>query len=124
MKVLPSEGVSLSLDLTTPSPSGSPDGSAVFRGCFRRPDNLSLALPMTAAMPNMSVDRCVDLCTEKVSLGSYSWKSVWNRMLGWRSGSPEGMWEVITIIHDMGEGYACLVWIQGMGVTQGRVLSL
>ncbi|KAM8813818.1 sialate:O-sulfotransferase 2 isoform 2-T2 [Rhynchonycteris naso] len=41
------------------------DGSAVFRGCFRRPDNLSLALPVTAAMPNMSVDKCVDLCTEK-----------------------------------------------------------
>ncbi|GAB5579126.1 WSC domain-containing protein 2 isoform X1 [Panthera pardus] len=40
-------------------------GSAVFRGCFRRPDNLSLALPVTAAMPNMSVDKCVDLCTEK-----------------------------------------------------------
>ncbi|XP_043757462.1 WSC domain-containing protein 2 isoform X2 [Cervus elaphus] len=41
------------------------DGSAVFRGCFRRPANLSLALPVTAAMPNMSVDKCVDLCTEK-----------------------------------------------------------
>ncbi|XP_036210032.1 WSC domain-containing protein 2 isoform X3 [Myotis myotis] len=40
-------------------------GSAVFRGCFRRPHNLSLALPVTAAMPNMSVDKCVDLCTEK-----------------------------------------------------------
>ncbi|VFV32418.1 Hypothetical predicted protein [Lynx pardinus] len=40
-------------------------GSAVFRGCFHRPDNLSLALPVTAAMPNMSVDKCVDLCTEK-----------------------------------------------------------
>lgn len=38
----------------------------MFRGCFRRPDNLSLALPVTAAMPNMSVDKCVDLCTEKV----------------------------------------------------------
>ncbi|XP_008002765.1 sialate:O-sulfotransferase 2 isoform X3 [Chlorocebus sabaeus] len=41
------------------------DGSAVFRGCFRRPENLSLALPMTAAMLNMSVDKCVDFCTEK-----------------------------------------------------------
>uniref|UniRef100_A0A2R8PBQ5 WSC domain containing 2 n=1 Tax=Callithrix jacchus TaxID=9483 RepID=A0A2R8PBQ5_CALJA len=40
-------------------------GSAVFRGCFRRPDNLSLALPVTAAMLNMSVDKCVDFCTEK-----------------------------------------------------------
>lgn len=40
-------------------------GSAVFRGCFRRPNNLSLALPVSAAMPNMSVDKCVDLCTEK-----------------------------------------------------------
>lgn len=40
-------------------------GSAVFRGCFRRPNNLSLALPVTVAMPNMSVDKCVDLCTEK-----------------------------------------------------------
>lgn len=44
----------------------------MFRGCFRRPDNLSLALPVTAAMPNMSVDKCVDLCTEKVSAGSCS----------------------------------------------------
>ena len=66
--VLPSEGGSPSLHLTVPFPFGSPDGSAVFRGCFRRPDNLSLALPVTAAMPNMSVDKCVDLCTEKVSL--------------------------------------------------------
>ncbi|XP_048198715.1 WSC domain-containing protein 2 isoform X2 [Perognathus longimembris pacificus] len=40
-------------------------GSAVFRGCFRRPNNLSLALPVTVAMSNMSVDKCVDLCTEK-----------------------------------------------------------
>ncbi|XP_021112976.1 WSC domain-containing protein 2 isoform X2 [Heterocephalus glaber] len=40
-------------------------GSAVFRGCFRRPGNLSLALPVSAAMPNMSVDKCVDFCTEK-----------------------------------------------------------
>lgn len=48
---------------------GSSDGSAVFRGCFRRPNNLSLALPVTVAMPNMSVDKCVDLCTEKVSWG-------------------------------------------------------
>ncbi|XP_020863702.1 sialate:O-sulfotransferase 2 [Phascolarctos cinereus] len=41
-------------------------GSAIFRGCFHRPDNLSLALPVTAMMLNMSVDKCVDLCTEKV----------------------------------------------------------
>ncbi|XP_051828922.1 WSC domain-containing protein 2 isoform X2 [Antechinus flavipes] len=41
------------------------DGSAIFRGCFHRPDNLSLALPVTAMMLNMSVDKCVDLCTEK-----------------------------------------------------------
>ncbi|XP_031804603.1 WSC domain-containing protein 2 isoform X2 [Sarcophilus harrisii] len=41
------------------------DGSAIFRGCFHRPDNLSLALPVTATMLNMSVDKCVDLCTEK-----------------------------------------------------------
>ncbi|MBZ3872011.1 WSC domain-containing protein 2 [Sciurus carolinensis] len=41
------------------------DGSAVSRGCFHRPQNLSLALLVTAAMPNMSVDKCVDLCTEK-----------------------------------------------------------
>ncbi|XP_074125931.1 sialate:O-sulfotransferase 2 [Sminthopsis crassicaudata] len=40
-------------------------GSAIFRGCFHRPDNLSLALPVTAMMLNMSVDKCVDLCTEK-----------------------------------------------------------
>ncbi|XP_007490031.1 sialate:O-sulfotransferase 2 isoform X2 [Monodelphis domestica] len=41
------------------------DGSAIFRGCFHRPDNLSLALPVTATMLNMSVDKCVDFCTEK-----------------------------------------------------------
>ncbi|XP_036601701.1 WSC domain-containing protein 2 [Trichosurus vulpecula] len=40
-------------------------GSAIFRGCFHRPDNLSLALPVTAMMLNMSVDKCVDFCTEK-----------------------------------------------------------
>ncbi|KAE8635321.1 hypothetical protein XENTR_v10002581 [Xenopus tropicalis] len=40
-------------------------GSAIFRGCFRRPDNLSLALPVSSVMKNMSVDKCVDLCTEK-----------------------------------------------------------
>ncbi|NWY04019.1 WSCD2 protein, partial [Nothoprocta ornata] len=40
-------------------------GSAVFRGCFRRPDNVSVALPAARAMRNMSVDKCVDFCTEK-----------------------------------------------------------
>ncbi|XP_040433047.1 WSC domain-containing protein 2 [Cygnus olor] len=40
-------------------------GSAVFRGCFRRPDNVSIALPASQPMPNMSVDKCVDFCTEK-----------------------------------------------------------
>ncbi|NXX74346.1 WSCD2 protein, partial [Urocolius indicus] len=40
-------------------------GSAIFRGCFHRPDNLSLALPVSQPMPNMSVDKCVDFCTEK-----------------------------------------------------------
>uniref|UniRef100_A0A8B9DTX0 WSC domain containing 2 n=1 Tax=Anser cygnoides TaxID=8845 RepID=A0A8B9DTX0_ANSCY len=39
---------------------------AVFRGCFRRPDNVSIALPASQPMPNMSVDKCVDFCTEKV----------------------------------------------------------
>ncbi|XP_058014697.1 sialate:O-sulfotransferase 2 isoform X3 [Ahaetulla prasina] len=40
-------------------------GSAIFRGCFRRPENLSLALLASRPMRNMSVDRCVDLCTGK-----------------------------------------------------------
>ncbi|KAH0625643.1 hypothetical protein JD844_015235 [Phrynosoma platyrhinos] len=40
-------------------------GSAIFRGCFRRPENASLALPASRVMKNMSVDRCVDFCTEK-----------------------------------------------------------
>ncbi|XP_039218703.1 WSC domain-containing protein 2 isoform X6 [Crotalus tigris] len=40
-------------------------GSAIFRGCFRRPENLSLALLTSRTMRNMSVDRCVDLCTGK-----------------------------------------------------------
>lgn len=61
--------------LTSRLLSGSSDGSAVFRGCFRRPDNLSLALPVTAAMLNMSVDKCVDFCTEKVSTRWGPWNS-------------------------------------------------
>nr|XP_033813303.1 WSC domain-containing protein 2 [Geotrypetes seraphini]XP_033813304.1 WSC domain-containing protein 2 [Geotrypetes seraphini] len=40
-------------------------GSAIFRGCFHRPENISLALPVQSIMLNMSVDKCVDLCTEK-----------------------------------------------------------
>ncbi|XP_008115546.2 sialate:O-sulfotransferase 2 isoform X1 [Anolis carolinensis] len=40
-------------------------GSAIFRGCFRRPENVTLALPASRVMKNMSVDRCVDFCTSK-----------------------------------------------------------
>ncbi|KAL7836325.1 hypothetical protein AOLI_G00276090 [Acnodon oligacanthus] len=40
-------------------------GSAIFKGCFRRPDNVTLALPVGAVIQNMSVDKCVDMCTEK-----------------------------------------------------------
>ncbi|XP_048874932.1 WSC domain-containing protein 2-like [Brienomyrus brachyistius] len=40
-------------------------GSAVFKGCFKKPENVTLALPIAAAILNMSVDKCVDLCTEK-----------------------------------------------------------
>ncbi|XP_060106065.1 sialate:O-sulfotransferase 2 [Heteronotia binoei] len=40
-------------------------GSAIFRGCFRRPENVSVALLASRAMKNMSVDRCVDFCTGK-----------------------------------------------------------
>lgn len=40
-------------------------GSAIFRGCFHRPDNVSQALPVTQLMLNMTVDKCVDVCTEK-----------------------------------------------------------
>ncbi|XP_015499021.1 WSC domain-containing protein 2 [Parus major] len=40
-------------------------GSAIFRGCFRRPENVSIALPGSQLMLNMSVDKCVDFCTEK-----------------------------------------------------------
>ncbi|KAL8180041.1 UNVERIFIED_CONTAM: WSC domain-containing protein 2 [Gekko kuhli] len=42
-----------------------PDGSAIFRGCFRRPENVSVALLASRVMKNMSVDRCVDFCTGK-----------------------------------------------------------
>lgn len=45
------------------------DGSAIFRGCFRQPDNVSIALPVSQLMLNMSVDKCVDFCTEKVPGG-------------------------------------------------------
>lgn len=41
-------------------------GSAIFRGCFRQPENVSIALPASQLMLNMSVDKCVDFCTEKV----------------------------------------------------------
>lgn len=44
------------------------DGSAIFKGCFHRPDNVTLALPFSTVIQNMSVDKCVDLCTEKVGL--------------------------------------------------------
>ncbi|XP_072520960.1 sialate:O-sulfotransferase 2 [Salminus brasiliensis] len=40
-------------------------GSAIFKGCFRRPDNVTLALPVGSVIQNMSVDKCVDMCTEK-----------------------------------------------------------
>lgn len=40
-------------------------GSAIYKGCFRRPDNVSLALPFSAVVQNMSVDKCVDMCTER-----------------------------------------------------------
>lgn len=43
------------------------DGSAIFKGCFHRPDNVTLALPFSAVIQNMSVDKCVDMCTERVS---------------------------------------------------------
>lgn len=42
------------------------DGSAIFKGCFHRPDNVTLALPVSAVIQNMSVDKCVDMCTERV----------------------------------------------------------
>ena len=113
-KVLPAESGSPSLGLTTPSPSGPPDGSAVFRGCVRRPDNLSLALPVTAAMPNMSVDKCVDFCTEKVRRGLRGGSVEWLE--------EQGAWldrEVMAEIHDMGEGHTHLPQIRGVGVPQG-----
>ncbi|KAK2837270.1 hypothetical protein Q5P01_014482 [Channa striata] len=40
-------------------------GSAIFKGCFHRPDNVTLALPFSAVIQNMSVDKCVDMCTER-----------------------------------------------------------
>ncbi|MBN3316732.1 WSCD2 protein, partial [Atractosteus spatula] len=40
-------------------------GSAIFKGCFRKPENVSFALPVHAVILNMSVDKCVDFCTEK-----------------------------------------------------------
>lgn len=52
------------------------DGSAIFKGCFRRPDNVTLALPVGAAIKNMSVDNCVDVCTEKVCISEVT--NVWS----------------------------------------------
>ncbi|KAM9446657.1 sialate:O-sulfotransferase 2 isoform 1-T2 [Clarias gariepinus] len=40
-------------------------GSAIFKGCFRRPENVTLALPAASVIQNMSVDKCVEMCTEK-----------------------------------------------------------
>ncbi|XP_034004541.1 WSC domain-containing protein 2 isoform X2 [Trematomus bernacchii] len=40
-------------------------GSSIFKGCFHRPDNVTLALPISAVIQNMSVDKCVDMCTER-----------------------------------------------------------
>ncbi|MEQ2193832.1 WSC domain-containing protein 2, partial [Xenoophorus captivus] len=40
-------------------------GNAIFKGCFHRPDNVTAALPFSAVIQNMSVDKCVDMCTEK-----------------------------------------------------------
>ncbi|XP_029296026.1 sialate:O-sulfotransferase 2 [Cottoperca gobio] len=40
-------------------------GSSIFKGCFHRPDNVTLALPFSAVIQNMSVDKCVDMCTER-----------------------------------------------------------
>nr|BDD89481.1 WSC domain-containing protein 2 [Oryzias latipes] len=40
-------------------------GSAIFKGCFRRPENVTMALPFSAVIQNMSVDKCVDMCTER-----------------------------------------------------------
>ncbi|XP_061585126.1 sialate:O-sulfotransferase 2 [Cololabis saira] len=40
-------------------------GSAIFKGCFRRPNNVTIALPYSAVIQNMSVDKCVDMCTER-----------------------------------------------------------
>ncbi|KAI9545134.1 WSC domain-containing protein 2 [Dissostichus eleginoides] len=40
-------------------------GSSIFKGCFHRPDNVTLALPISVVIQNMSVDKCVDMCTER-----------------------------------------------------------
>ncbi|KAK7934123.1 hypothetical protein WMY93_005019 [Mugilogobius chulae] len=40
-------------------------GSAILKGCFHKPDNVTLALPFSAVIQNMSVDKCVDMCTER-----------------------------------------------------------
>lgn len=48
------------------------DGSAIFKGCFHKPDNVTLALPFSAIIQNMSVDKCVDMCTERVRTRVYS----------------------------------------------------
>ncbi len=41
------------------------DGSAIFKGCFKRPDNVTLALPASAVIKNMSVDKCVTCAQRK-----------------------------------------------------------
>ncbi|XP_068166159.1 sialate:O-sulfotransferase 2-like [Antennarius striatus] len=37
----------------------------IFKGCFHRPDNITLAFPISTVIQNMSVDKCVVMCTEK-----------------------------------------------------------
>ncbi|XP_073670819.1 sialate:O-sulfotransferase 2-like isoform X2 [Paramisgurnus dabryanus] len=51
------------------------EGRAIFKGCFKRPDNVTLALPADAIIKNMSVDKCVDMCTEKeFTLAALTWE--------------------------------------------------
>nr|XP_055054708.1 WSC domain-containing protein 2-like isoform X1 [Misgurnus anguillicaudatus]XP_055054709.1 WSC domain-containing protein 2-like isoform X1 [Misgurnus anguillicaudatus] len=51
------------------------EGSATFKGCFKRPDNVTLAFPVDAVIENISVDKCVNMCTEKeFTLAALTWE--------------------------------------------------
>lgn len=51
--------------LTISQESARHHGNGIFKGCFRRPDNISLAFSISSFVKNLSAVKCIDICTEK-----------------------------------------------------------